>query len=690
MSVLRFLVLSVVLLGAPALAADRGILVLDASGSMWGQIDGTSKIEIARETLAEVLRSVPENQALGLLAYGHRRKGDCADIEVLVEPAVGTGAAIATAAASVQPKGKTPLSDAVARAADLLKYTEDAATVILITDGLETCDRDPCALAKQLADTGVDFTAHVVGFGLTEEEGKKVACLAENTGGLYLQASDATQLGEALQKTVLAAPPPEPEPEEDAPPPPAARLEAPRAVPQAESFRVTWDGPGDRYDSIEIFDPAARGGEGKVLRRVTLARGDRETRTVELPAPSKLGTVQLRYWDGRRYRVLATREIEVVPGNAGLEAPEAVEIGRPIVVEWTGPGGRNDALHIFDPAARQGEGKVVRRKNFIHGDFENHRLSVPAPAKVGTYVLRYWNHDNKAVLAETTIEVVEAEVSLDAPDRVDAGVPIRVEWNGPGGRYDAIRLFDPAGNNGTGRRVREQRLRNADFDNAVAILTAPAKPGPYELQYWNGDNKAVLVSRPIEVEAGTVELQAPETIEVARTITVKWKGPGGRYDAVRLWDPAGNAGEGRVVRDKRLRNDDFDTQRARLPAPGLPGAYELQYWNGENKAVLASRPIEVVAGEVTLEAPDEVVAGGKLTVKWTGPGASGDDIQLIDESGRRLAGRQVRHGNLDAQTVEVVAPKAAGEYTLRYWNAANKIELATRPVSVLPPADSAE
>ena len=108
--------------------------------------------------------------------------------------------------------GKTPLSAAVKQAAEALRYTEEKSTVILITDGLETCEADPCALGKELEQSGVDFTAHVVGFGLTADEGREVACLAENTGGKYLQASDAAALKEALTATVVApaAPPPAP------------------------------------------------------------------------------------------------------------------------------------------------------------------------------------------------------------------------------------------------------------------------------------------------------------------------------------------------------------------------------------------------------------------------------------------------------------------------------------------------
>lgn len=206
----------------PAAANDKAIIVLDASGSMWGQIDGKTKIEIARDTLAQVLTTIPDTLDLGLIAYGHREKGSCADIEEIVAPAPGTRGDIEAAVRALNPKGKTPLADSVKKAAEALKYTEEKATVILVTDGIETCNADPCALASELEKLGVDFTAHVVGFGLNEEEGRKVACLAENTGGKYLPAANADELAGALTETVTAAPEPEPEPEPAPAPEPAA------------------------------------------------------------------------------------------------------------------------------------------------------------------------------------------------------------------------------------------------------------------------------------------------------------------------------------------------------------------------------------------------------------------------------------------------------------------------------------
>ncbi|MEQ1942430.1 VWA domain-containing protein [Mesorhizobium sp. VNQ89] len=213
-------------------AAERTIIVFDASGSMWGQVDGKPKQLIARDTLRNVLQTVPSGAEFGLIAYGHREKGSCTDIELVVPPATGTASAITQAVDGLKFLGKTPLTAAVRQAADALKYTEDKATVVLITDGVESCEADPCALGRELEQAGVDFTAHVVGFGLTADEGREVACLAESTGGKYLQASDAEGLREALASTVVASP--EPAAPQPASPAPAAPEPAPPVATPAE------------------------------------------------------------------------------------------------------------------------------------------------------------------------------------------------------------------------------------------------------------------------------------------------------------------------------------------------------------------------------------------------------------------------------------------------------------------------
>ena len=217
------------------------IIVIDGSGSMWGQIDGRPKLEIARETLADVLVDFPADRGLGLLAYGHRRKGDCSDIELLVPPTPGTAAQVLSTSNTMRFLGKTPLTDAVRRAALDLRSTEEAATVILITDGVETCAGDPCALGRELEQSGVDFTAHVVGFGLQGAETTALQCLATETGGRYFDANDAQGLRDALDQTLVA--PVVQEAKNALPPAPLATLRAPQNVGRGTRFEVQWTGP---------------------------------------------------------------------------------------------------------------------------------------------------------------------------------------------------------------------------------------------------------------------------------------------------------------------------------------------------------------------------------------------------------------------------------------------------------------
>ena len=188
---------------SPLLATEtpdsKVILVLDASGSMWQKIGNKTKIEIAREVIGGIIKDWNPNAHLGLTVYGHRKKGDCKDIQSLIPVSkVNPGAFMKTINA-INPKGKTPLTNAVVAAAKELKYSEEKATVILISDGKETCNAYPCAVGNELEKAGVDFTAHVVGFDVSDKIGmSQLQCLAKNTGGQFFAAKDASELKKSL------------------------------------------------------------------------------------------------------------------------------------------------------------------------------------------------------------------------------------------------------------------------------------------------------------------------------------------------------------------------------------------------------------------------------------------------------------------------------------------------------------
>jgi Ca-activated chloride channel homolog len=122
-----------------------------------------SKIEIAKEVVGTLVRKLDPNIEVGFTVYGHRAKGDCSDIELMAPPISSNADLILSQLNKIQPKGRTPICASVEKAAEELRYIEDKASVVVITDGEETCGGDPCALGKKLKEKGIDFKAHIVG-----------------------------------------------------------------------------------------------------------------------------------------------------------------------------------------------------------------------------------------------------------------------------------------------------------------------------------------------------------------------------------------------------------------------------------------------------------------------------------------------------------------------------------------------
>lgn len=174
------------------------IFILDASGSMWGKAGDKTKIEAAKAVMVQVVPALAPEVKVGLVAYGHRRKGDCKDIEVLINAGSDDRTGLLEKVKALQPKGKTPITDAISTVVEQLKTKENETTVVLISDGIETCAADPCKLVKALKDTGIKFVLHVVGFGVSDDETRQLNCLAEAGGGKYLAARDGNSLLDAL------------------------------------------------------------------------------------------------------------------------------------------------------------------------------------------------------------------------------------------------------------------------------------------------------------------------------------------------------------------------------------------------------------------------------------------------------------------------------------------------------------
>jgi Ca-activated chloride channel family protein len=188
--------------GSPAVGAEPSasvVLVLDASSSMLGKLGKTTKMSMARDVTHELIAGWDTRLNVGLTAYGHRQSKDCKDIEAVVPLGPLNPEAFNAAVDRLKPKGKTPLAAAIRNAAEQLGYAQRKSTIIVISDGIENCGGDPCAVAAELEKKGIEFTAHVVGLGsISAAESKQLACIAEKSGGEYRGAKDAAALKEAL------------------------------------------------------------------------------------------------------------------------------------------------------------------------------------------------------------------------------------------------------------------------------------------------------------------------------------------------------------------------------------------------------------------------------------------------------------------------------------------------------------
>jgi len=189
-----------------AATAQNILFILDASGSMWQKSDNEFRIAIARSVMKNLLGKLPANTRAGLIAYGHHRKEDCDDIETLAPLAPLDKTMLATKLDAINPVGKTPIAKSIQHALALIRTETAPVTIILVSDGLETCEGNACDLVKQAKEQGVKITLHVVGFGIVEKDLSALECIAQAGGGQYFPANNAGELAEALDQTVVPPP----------------------------------------------------------------------------------------------------------------------------------------------------------------------------------------------------------------------------------------------------------------------------------------------------------------------------------------------------------------------------------------------------------------------------------------------------------------------------------------------------
>jgi hypothetical protein len=209
------IVLPVVFAARLASAATNVELIVDDSGSMAQHVTGGRKIDIAKQVLPGLIQDLPADAQIAVRTYGRQHPAhdrDCADMELLTPFGANTSARILPGVNALKPNGMTPIAASLSAASkDFAGMESQNNIIILLTDGEEDCNGDPCAASKALHDAGIHLQVNVIGFNVTDKERPQLKCIADAAAGKYYDAKDAAGLKLAaseVRERVVATPAP--------------------------------------------------------------------------------------------------------------------------------------------------------------------------------------------------------------------------------------------------------------------------------------------------------------------------------------------------------------------------------------------------------------------------------------------------------------------------------------------------
>lgn len=205
------LLLCLLMANAQAQSADkfqpkkvRILFVLDGSGSMLDPWDGNERFEISKKLLLNMIDSLYKADPrveIGVRVFGHqspRSARDCEDTKLVIPFSKYPTDAVKSKLNALTPQGWTPIAFSMFRAAEDFPVEPGVQNaIVLITDGLETCDGDICAAGQLLTNKKISVRPFIIGLGLGSDKQNYFECLGE-----YYDASSAVEFKKILDLVV--------------------------------------------------------------------------------------------------------------------------------------------------------------------------------------------------------------------------------------------------------------------------------------------------------------------------------------------------------------------------------------------------------------------------------------------------------------------------------------------------------
>ena len=506
---LMFVSLLVVMAGfeSYAMAETNTLIIIDASGSMRARVDNMVKMDMAKDVLCDYIGTLPQNMNVGLIAYGHRSKDDCNDVEYIVPLGKNNRDALVEKIIALKPMGKTPITLSLDKAVAILDKVSGENSIVLVSDGKESCDAEPCALIEKYKAQGKSFVSHVIGFDVNVRDRKELECIAAAGKGKYYPADNLKGFKVALENVSKPQP---------------ALVVAPAPVPmksgmlglQKNTF-IAGEKIWLHFETVDNYEPKAwvgiipsdvpHGDENvndehdlsyKYLNRAK--KGD-----FEFFAPGSPGKYDFRMNNSdNKGKEVASVTFEVIKGSATLSLSKTTMVcGEPFGVTVK-------PLSYLSPRAWVGivpadvpHGSEERNDKFDlsykHlGDEGETSFSFNAPTKPGSYDMRLHDTDDHgSEIASVSFNVTQGAGSLSLPKTsYQTGEKITVSFNIPV-KLDKsawVGIVPSDIPHGSEERNDENDLAYHHLNGVqkgTLDFVAPVKPGSYDLRLNDSDSE---------------------------------------------------------------------------------------------------------------------------------------------------------------------------------------------------------
>jgi Mg-chelatase subunit ChlD len=157
---------------------------------------GTDRIQVAKPAAVNLIGSLPDKVSTTLLTFGQ----ECGQVRRLGPIGASKRDALRRHIAGLVADGTTPLADAiqaVTQVADGGKSADKPVNVVVVTDGFDSCQRDPCAAAKAVKRALPHSSISVIA---ASRNLRPLRCIAEIGGGLFMEPRSSEAFARAVRQ----------------------------------------------------------------------------------------------------------------------------------------------------------------------------------------------------------------------------------------------------------------------------------------------------------------------------------------------------------------------------------------------------------------------------------------------------------------------------------------------------------